>query len=254
MSAPHNTAMLTDLTPVDIRAREPISSEITRRLLDFLMSGKVQPGSRLPSERKLAEALGVGRSHVRQAIKSFTVLGLIDVRQGDGTYLKRTDSPLLPQAIEWGLLLGAKRVTDVVEARHHLEVLLAGLAAERRTEAQVIEMRRLVDVMERTAGSDEFVAADVAFHLQISQAAGNESLLQIMVSIRTLLEVWISRVVHTPGTAPVTGAEHIAVLRAIAAGDAKAARAAMEGHMAGATARLQATLAEHGQSPRVPRG
>lgn len=70
MSAPHNASMLTDLTSVDLGSREPISSEITRRLLDFLMSGKVQPGSRLPSERKLAEALGVGRSHVRQAIKS----------------------------------------------------------------------------------------------------------------------------------------------------------------------------------------
>src|ERR1035437_4657487 len=134
MSAPRDSPMFPDLPRVDLRTREPISSEITRRLFDILVSGKVRLGSRLPSERKLAEALAVGRSHVRQAIKSLTVLGLIDVCQGDGTYLKRTDSPLLPQAIEWGLLLGAKRVTDLVEARHQLEVLPAGLAAERPTD------------------------------------------------------------------------------------------------------------------------
>ena len=80
----------------------------------------------MPSERKLAEALGVGRSIVRQALKSLTVLGLLDVRQGDGTYLRRTDSPFLPVAIEWGLLLGVKRATDLVEARHYLEVVIAG--------------------------------------------------------------------------------------------------------------------------------
>jgi GntR family transcriptional regulator, transcriptional repressor for pyruvate dehydrogenase complex len=241
---PYNGAMLPDLEPVEIRAREPISSEITRRLVDYLISGEIQPGERLPSERKLAESLGVGRSHVRQAIKSLAILGLIDVRQGDGTYLKRTDSPLLPLAIEWGLLLGAKKTQDLVEARHQLEVLIAGLAAERRTESQLEEMRRLLAIMERSAGTDEFVDADVALHLQITQAAGNQSMLQMMRGIRTLLEVWVYRVAHSPGTAPPTWTEHVAVVRAIGAGDPAAAREAMEQHMAGAMERLQKTLSD----------
>jgi len=239
--------MLPDLAPVDFSAREPISSEITRRLLDFLLSGEVQPGERLPSERKLAESLGVGRSHVRQAIKSLTVLGLIDVRQGDGTYLKRTDSPLLPLAIEWGLLLGAKRATDLIEARYHLEIVLAGLAAERRDTAELAEMRRCLDVMAEKPGTDEFVAADLGFHMAICAAARNQSLAQIMSSIRTLLQVWISRVAHAPGTAPATAMEHVAVYGAIERGDPAAARAAMETHMAGAAARLRRTLAERGE-------
>jgi GntR family transcriptional regulator, transcriptional repressor for pyruvate dehydrogenase complex len=85
--------MDTDLQPVD-RARETITAEITRKLLAFLLSGKVSPGERIPSERNLSETLGVGRSVVREALKSLTVLGLIEVRQGDGTYLKRSDSEL----------------------------------------------------------------------------------------------------------------------------------------------------------------
>jgi GntR family transcriptional repressor for pyruvate dehydrogenase complex len=248
VGVPTMVAMLPGFQPLTQRGREPISSEITRRLLDYLISGQVKPGERLPSERQLAEMLGVGRSHARQAIKSLTVLGLIEVRQGDGTYLKRTDSPLLPLAIEWGLLLGAKHSHDLVEARAELEVLVAGLAAERRDEAALEELRRCVAVMKATTANDEFVKADVAFHLQIAQATGNQSLLQIMRSIRSLLEVWITRVAYTPGTRPATRDEHAAVLEAIEARDADAARRAMGGHMDGATERLRRTLAEYEQA------
>jgi GntR family transcriptional repressor for pyruvate dehydrogenase complex len=241
-----NPPMTPEIEPVALRGREPISSEITRRLVDYLVSGEVRPGERLPSERALAESFGVGRSHVRQAIRSLAVLGLVEVRQGDGTYLKRTDSPLLPLTIEWGLLLGAKRTRDMVEARQQLEVLLAGLAAERRSDEQVAEMHRLLAVMERSAGTDEFVEADVALHLEITQAAGNQSLLQVMRGIRTLLRVWVHRVVRAPGTAPATWAEHVAVVRAIELRDAQGARAAMKAHMAGARQRLQMTLPDGG--------
>lgn len=237
-------AMLPDLGPVVQRNPEPISSEVTRRLLDYLISGQVKPGERLPSERQLAETLGVGRSHVRQAVKSLTVLGLVDARQGDGTYLKRTDSPLLPLAIEWGLLLGAKRSQDLVEARAELEILLAGLAAERRDEASLAELRDCVEIMQRTKDNDEFVRADVAFHLAIARSTGNQSLYQIMKSIRSLMQVWIQRVAYAPGTRPATWAEHAAVFQAIEVRDAAAARQAMIGHMEGAAGRLQTTLEE----------
>jgi GntR family transcriptional repressor for pyruvate dehydrogenase complex len=240
--------MLPDLEPIDLRNREPISSEITRRLLDYLLSGRISPGDRMPSERKLAEGLGVGRSIVRQALQSLLVLGLIEVRQGDGTYLKRTDSPILPLAIEWGLMLGAKRATDLVEARHHLEVLVAGLAAERRDESDIAEMGRQVATMESTSNADAFIAADIAFHLRMALAARNESLIQIMTSIRTLLQVWISRVVQGLPEPVATAAEHAAILHAIEQRDVPGARAAMENHMEHATVRLRRALAEDGSS------
>lgn len=240
--------MTIDLEPVD-RSRDTISAEIARRLLAYLLSGKIAPGERIPSERKLSESLGVGRSVVREALKSLAVLGLIEVRQGDGTYLKRTDSELLPQAIEWGLLLGAKRITDLVEARHYLEVLLAGLAAERRDEANLVNMRRDVAAMKRSKSAGDFVEADIAFHYEVAAAAGNESLLQVMKSIRTLLQVWITRVMQAPGSPRPTYAEHAAVLDAIEQGDVRRARDAMEAHMAGATERLKKTLEAHGAAP-----
>jgi len=250
--------MLPGLEPIVARNRVPISSEVTRRLLDFLISGQIKPGERLPSERNLAESLGVGRSHVREAIKSLAVLGLIDVRQGDGTYLKRVDSPLLPLAIQWGLLLGAKQSHDLVEARSQLEMLVASLAAERRDAVALEEMRRHLEIMHTTTDHDVFVEADVAFHLQITQAAGNQSLLQIMRSIRGLLEVWISRVAHAPGTRPVTWAEHAAVFEAIQRSDPVAARRAMQAHMDGARERLRGTLGDQelpsDRTPDAPAG
>ena len=117
--------------------REPLAAEVARRLVDYLLSGGVEPGGRMPSERQLAEAFGVGRSAVREAIAALTLIGLIEVRHGDGTYLKRPDSPLLPQVVEWGLLLGEQRTIDLIEARQKIEVDIVGLAAQRRTEEDV---------------------------------------------------------------------------------------------------------------------
>ena len=156
--------------------------EITRRLLDYLLSGQLTPGQKIPSERQLAEGLAVGRGALREAIKSLSLLGLLEQRIGDGTYLSRSSSDLLPQVIEWGLLLGEKRLDDLLEARYHLEVLLSGWAAQRRTEEQLARLRELVAEM-HAAGSadlDSYVRADIAFHLQVAACSGNTVLADVL--------------------------------------------------------------------------
>lgn len=92
-----------DLPQIDLSHREGLPQEIARKLIDYILSGEVAPGTRMPSERQLASDLGVGRSAVREALKSLGLLGLVEVRQGDGTYLRKPDSDLLPRVIEWGL-------------------------------------------------------------------------------------------------------------------------------------------------------
>ncbi len=233
--------------------REAVSTEIARRLLTYLLAGNVQTGHKIPSERNLVQVLGVGRTTVREAIKSLALLGLLDVRQGDGTYLKSTESDLLPQSIEWGLLLGLKRTRDLIEARQHLEVIVAGLAAERRTDEDLVVLRQLLDEMNAAAGDpDRFVAADVSFHLRVAHAARNESLAQIMASIRSLLQVWISRVMQVNTSFEPSMSEHLGILKSLEAGDVTRAREAMRAHMAGAYGRLEATLEEHGTRDVVP--
>jgi GntR family transcriptional repressor for pyruvate dehydrogenase complex len=232
------------LEPVDLSRRESISSEISRKILDYLLAGHVAPGGQLPPERKLAKALGVGRGVVREALKSLTLLGLIEVRQGDGTYLKRAESELLSQAIEWGLLLGTPRILDLIEARRHLEEIVAGLAAERRDERTLQDLRDHLAEMQAAMGdADRFVAADVAFHLTIAEAAGNDTLYQIMLNIRSLLQVWIARVMHAASDYHPSLDDHIPILEAIEARDVGAARAAVAAHLQRATDRLAATIA-----------
>src|SRR5687767_4743206 len=94
-----------DLGRIDVSRDQP-SEAIARALLDRILSGQLKPGSRMPSERELAEAFGTGRGPVREALKSLGLLGLLEVRQGDGTYLREARADVLPRIIQWGLLVG----------------------------------------------------------------------------------------------------------------------------------------------------
>ncbi len=225
--------------------REPASVELAHRLLDYLLSGDVTPGTRIPSERALAEALGVGRSSVREALKSLTLLGLLDVRQGDGTYLAATSSSLLPNIVEWGLLLGERRVVELVEARSHIEVILSGFAAQRRTDEQLVMLQGRIDAMidaNAREHLEDYIAADVRFHLGIAEASGNQVLGDILGSVRSLLSVWTSRVIHAAGQTTASLKVHTPIFEAIRDQDPEAARTAMELHMANANRHLQETL------------
>lgn len=233
-----------DLSKIELAPREPLAAEIARKLIDHLVrSGEVNPGDRLPSERDLAEALGVGRSVVREALKALSFIGLIEVRQGDGTYLKRADSALLPRVIEWGLLLGERRVVDLVEARHPIEVTIARLAAERRDERTLAELRAVLDTMHRsTADPEGWVDADLAFHAILARAADNAVLADVASSILSLLRVWFSRVLTSGSDREPAYREHLAIFEAIERGDPVAAAAATEALMAAVKVRVWEVL------------
>jgi DNA-binding FadR family transcriptional regulator len=228
--------------PAPIQRDSPVS-QVARRLLDEVLEGGHHPGSRLPSERRLAEGLGVGRSAIREAIAVLEVLGIVEVRVGSGTYVRGTISDLLPQAIDWGLLLGERRTHDLVETRKHLEAVTARLAGERATDGDVALLRHRLDRMRETADSvAEFTEADVEFHLEIARIAGNTVLRDILHSVRALLRVWIQRAVGADGDTAATLAEHVAVFAAIERKDPEAAARSMWAHMESASARLQRSL------------
>jgi GntR family transcriptional repressor for pyruvate dehydrogenase complex len=223
--------------------REQPSTEITRALLDYLLSGSLELGKKIPPERKLAESLGVGRSAVREAIKSLSLLGLLDVRQGDGTYLSRSSSELLPRVIEWGLLLEQPHLVDLVEARERIEPIVAELAAKRRSERDLEDLRELVERMAASTDDiDRYVDADTAFHHRLAEAAGNVVFRNELSGIRTLLRVWATRVLEAAGETESSLAMHRPILEAVERGDTAAAKRAMEAHMERASRRLRNAL------------
>ncbi|WP_030106506.1 FadR/GntR family transcriptional regulator [Actinoalloteichus caeruleus] len=224
-------------------ARESTVSEVAKRLLDQLAEGRLAPGTRLPSERVLAEALDVGRSTVRGALSALDILGIIEIKPGSGSYVRQTTSDLLPQTINWGLMLGQPRTHDLVEVRQFLEVITAQLAATRALDEDIDRLEKHLRRMEEAVDDvPTFVEADVAFHLETAEIARNSVLSDILHSVRSLLQVWVARAVRADGTTATTLAEHTAVFEAIRSRDPEAAGRAMRAHMDSASGRLRRSL------------
>lgn len=221
-----------------IEPTEATSVVVAGELLAFLLSGAVTPGERIPSERELAEKLGVGRSAVREALKPLALLGIVDVRQGNGTFFHGTDSALLPRVVEWGLLLGQRSVIDLVEARRPVEVALASLAAQRRTDEQLQRLQSHLGAMKDADAVETFTQADTAFHLCLAESASSAVLSSILNSVRELLSTWIRTVVSDlPRTGPLYR-EHLKIFKAVQDRDAERAAVAMEVHMESVSKRL----------------
>jgi GntR family transcriptional repressor for pyruvate dehydrogenase complex len=214
-------------------------SEVTRRLLDYFTSGKIEPGTRLPPERQLAASLGVGRSAIREALAALEILGVVTVRPGSGTYLRGSVSELLPQTLSWGILLGEQKTRELIGVRHALEVQVARVAATTISDERVAALAGHLAAMRANVDSfDEFVAAYMRFHQELADAAGNALLNEVLRSVHSLIRVWVERALDDPEYAQLTCGEHEAILTAVRARDPKAAAEAMSEHMDSATLRL----------------
>ncbi|GAB7189868.1 FadR/GntR family transcriptional regulator [Kineococcus sp. NUM-3379] len=221
-------------------------AEVAKQLTSFLVSGRFQPGARLPPERQLAESLGVGRSAVREALAALEILGIVTVRPGSGTYIRDSMSELLPTTLSWGLMLAASHTEQLVELRGGLEVQAATLAAERIDDAGVARLTAHVEVMrEHLDDLPAFIEADARFHLQIAVSSGNSVLSDLLQSVRSMLRLWVERGLTEREQAEAACREHQRILETIAARDPEAAETAMREHMRTAGQRLAQTLGDH---------
>lgn len=215
-----------------------VSGSVAEQLLGLLLGEHMRPGDRLPSERKLTETLGVGRSAVREAIAALEVLGIVVTRAGSGTYLRSSTSALLPQTLAWSLLIDRERMQDVAFVRSALERAAAERAAEVVTDGDAVRLRAIVDAQRRTARSPEFVEHDLAFHKHIATMAGNQILEDLLSTSQSLLRVWFEHAVDREEDAEAAIREHAEIGEAIAVGDGVAAGSAMLRHMGTATERI----------------
>jgi GntR family transcriptional repressor for pyruvate dehydrogenase complex len=214
-------------------------SEVAQRLLDLFTTGSVEPGTRLPPERQLAATLNVGRSAVREALAALEILGIVTVKPGSGTYLRGAASELLPQSLRWGLLIGHRNTAELLDLRSGLEIYVARLAASRADAAHIIRMSTCLGLMrDAVINLPAFVVADRGFHLALSEAAANATLVDLLHVVRSLLRVYEDRAVQDEMAARQAIVEHEAVLSAVQQRDADAAASAMALHMATASSRL----------------
>src|ERR1022692_2772219 len=195
--------------------RRRLYEQLAARLLDYVEVTGLGVGDRLPSERDLAGALQVSRTSVRQATVALEVRGTLEVRHGDGIYLRSlpNDSGRLME-----LMTRRHRLPAILEAREALETQLAALAAARRTEADIAAMSKALDTMDADISADGFgEEGDRLFHEAVTRAA------PISGTRRSPL--------GEPGRPPRSLNAHRRILEAIRRGDVPGARNAMRRHV-----------------------
>jgi GntR family transcriptional regulator, transcriptional repressor for pyruvate dehydrogenase complex len=166
------------------RRRNGSPEEIARLLTAYVTTGDLRPGARIPSERRLAEELGVGRTVVREALKSLALVGLIESRHGDGTYVADSTPESFSRAVAWRLVAWGGERGDVAEAIAVLEGDLAALAAERRTDTDLVELMLHLGAQRDAVTDAERHEAHLAFRATTAVAAGNVTLASVLEALR----------------------------------------------------------------------
>ncbi|MFD6100668.1 FadR/GntR family transcriptional regulator [Nocardiopsis flavescens] len=209
--------------------RPRLYEQLVERLAEYMREAGLVPGDRLPAERELAASLGVSRASLSQALVALEVQGIIDVRHGDGAIIRRTTS-------EEGVLAllrdRANRRAEIIEARQALEVKLAELAAERRTDGDLAAIDTALDVMRaELRGGGRGVEGDERFHAAVTEAARSRLLTRMMNELAPMIRETRLESLSQPGRPQDSLAGHEKIASAIRLGDPDMAAEAMRRHL-----------------------
>lgn len=208
--------------------RDTVIEMVAHRLESLVRSGQLGRGSRLPSEPRLAEMLGISRASLREALKGLVFLGLLKSRPGDGTYLQPTLTSMVSGHFRWMLLLQEIKYLELYELRQILEPAAAALAARRATPADCERMRSALSGMRASVhNAEQFVQAEIQFHDAIAQASDNTAIQSTMNMMYDALAEGRHRVLPLVSSLEEHCAHHERIYKLIAGGDATAARRAV---------------------------
>jgi DNA-binding FadR family transcriptional regulator len=214
---------------VDSIRRPPSISGEVGAYLERMIAG-LEPGARLPTERELAESLSVSRTSVREALHSLERRRLVDRRPGRGTVVLAPD--LRAQRLSDELDPQVRERADVAELRRLIEPQVAGLAAARATETDIVLLERTLAASHAGLSPEESLERDLEFHAQLAHASGNP----LLTSLCEVVAGWsndLRRRSHTTRAGRRSSVRwHRTILDAVTAHDADAAAAAMTEHLA----------------------
>lgn len=232
MSANHN---IEHIEPV---RKATLLMEVVKSIADLMMRGVWRPGDMIPTEKELAVRFGVGRSTIREAIKSLAVFGILEARPGEGSFVQQPDSDVLSGAFLWGLLLGERNLDELVDVRILIECECAYLAAQKRDQADIDVLSDLLTKMENEHNKKELIALDNQFHIEIARISQNALLKNISQTIQRMVGVWFLPAYDRSDTRVDALAEHTAIFSAIQDANAADAKVAMRRHLEISGARL----------------
>ena len=201
-------------------------------MLAQIHAGTLQPGDRLPPERALAEEYGVSRTAIREALRSMEMMGCVESRVGEGTFIK---APSLSNIVDpFSMVLAQNRQlgSELIEVRLILETEVAALAARRRTQQQLQALEATLQDMEQDiAAGGVGLEADESFHSILAQAAGNDALNVMLDMCAGMLSRTRPITQAIKGVPKMTLKDHTAICNAVRAQDEKAARRLMRMHL-----------------------
>ncbi|WP_424188525.1 FadR/GntR family transcriptional regulator [Actinokineospora sp. G85] len=209
--------------PLATTRRSGLVDQVIDQMRSAITGGEWKVGERIPTEPELVAALGVGRNTVREAVRALSHAGLLEVRQGDGTFVRATSE--FSGAVR--RLAGAE-LRDVLQVRRILEVEGARMAAQNRTDADLAELDGLLGARDRSMAAQDFASGvdqDAAFHIAVVRCSHNPLLAELYQGLTEIVRASVaSTVTAAPATAVI---DHGGLLEAIRAGDAdKAAKEA----------------------------
>ena len=205
-------------------ARLSAAEAVFNAIRGDIQSGNLAVGAKLSSEAALASQYGVSRSVIREALRSCTALGLTVTKTGRGTFV-------VADHVANDLVLGQFSARDLTEARPHIEVPAAGLAAERRTPEDLEILRGMMASMAAETDPEAWVALDSSFHAAIARASGNKVFESVVADIRDALAHQSETLNMVADRQHASDVEHRLILAAIEAGSAADASAAMGEHL-----------------------
>lgn len=223
-----------------------VSEKIVEQIKEMLLNGNLNKGDKLPSERQLAETLQVSRSSVREALKELEMMGLIEVKQGEGNFIKENFEDILFEPFSTIFLIKESNAKEILELRNIIEKGTASLAAERITKEELKDLRNILGAAEKSNSEEELAELDIIFHYKISQASKNFLLQSILNAVSSLIETSIKdirkNILIKEEHKEIIKEQHINIYNALENNDPKAAEIAMANHICFVNSQMEKSI------------
>jgi len=205
-----------------------VTDQAIDQIKQLIIDGEFAPGSRLPKEQVLAQRLGLSRNSLREAVRALTLIGVLEPRVGDGTYITSLEPELLLAGMGFvSDLLNGEKLVELQQVRRILEPVATAMAATRLDEDDYVQLEACLERMSSAETTQAFISADEEFHRIIVTASGNATLASLIQNLSggTLrARLWVAATEQ--GAIETTRQRHRDILEALREGDAELARAA----------------------------
>lgn len=207
--------------------------QVADRLCESIIKGNLHNNEKLPSEQKLAELYGVSRNVVREALKVLKERGIIELRNGAGSYVKEPDASDISKTLACAVMMEDISSEDIYDVRVILETASVGLAAEKINEIEIENLKLILNkLMDLSLSVEERRNLDFKFHIDIAKASDNRLLLFLIQVMKDLFIDFMEVGIYTEGGIQDASTRHERILRALENHDVNQAKKMMNNHLA----------------------